>query len=1179
MENRIQQKNNVLPKQRILMMKKITIWNLIFLLSSSVLFSQNLVTNGDFESWIDTRTPSGWTKIENCYKDSDLFYSGNYACRHKGGTGTNDVGQLIPITGGESYRLSLWYNVVSGDGTDARTWSYWMKDSLELDQDALKLRPLSYFISDNQWHEYSVYLTAPDTATGLFLELQTGGGSFTHWDNVSLVSIPESPANFSVSGKTGTSISLSYDLNAENDSIIIVFSSGPSFSDPVNFQIPPDSLEGFAGGTVLYKGIANSITHSGLFAGEGYYYSIWSYDENYAYSEPLTLQAYTITPEPASHVNNFSGTPISFNAVDLSWNNAAGLPLPQGYFIVGYMEGVTDSLIVQDSTVYVNDMDWTNGRINFSLPFGDTMVVLNDLEPTTSYRFYIYPYTNSDTIIDYKTDGTIPSANITTGMVQAPSPILLSEFLTYPAQFTYVEIYNPTDSIIDLSAYYVTDATVEWEDKYYYNIVNQPGNAGGGTNQDFHAQFPVGSEIGPGEVQVIALMGSQNFNAEYGFMPDYELWEDNSEKDTIPDMEPAFPGAITEGLVAPAPGGEVLILYYWDGTSDLVTDIDYVVWGDKAEAVNKTGVSIDGPDGDVIPSSYLPETSIIQQDAIKNTPHTGGNSWQRHDFDEGNELSQGGNGVNGSDETSENLSETWADLEMTPGFITDLWPPQIAELHPVDNATGVGLDTTLVAVFDDTIQAGTGNIVIYNASADSIFEQFAISSLVLTDTSVIIEPSNDFPESSEFYVLIDSGAITDISDSMNAVVINSDTTWNFTTANILPPEIISLSPQDNSENINIETDFTIIFNEEITTGMGQIRLMSTVESSTVAIFDVPGDVDIDSNKVFVNNPLILEPLTGYHILIDSGTFIDLASNAFTGIKSATGWNFTTVDTVPSEVENIAALRDSAVNKWYKLINEVIITHKIPALDVIFVQDSTAAIEVINVDSTLFTEFETGDGLTGLTGVLDFENEFFSFNLLQFPDSVSSTSNAVEPMAVTITELESNFNEYEAELIRVEKIKFETGNEVFQANTTYDFINSNDTGTFYTYDISAEYLGMSIPDTTLSLTGIAIQQGDTIGLFSRSTMDMDTILIENVSLTKYGQVKLYPNPANDIIHLENVEHVGQLIITNVLGQQMERMKLRGDSNKNISLNGYKEGVYIITLIFDNDEKKNVKFIKE
>ena len=103
------------------------------------------------------------------------------------------------------------------------------------------------------------------------------------------------------------------------------------------------------------------------------------------------------------------------------------------------------------------------------------------------------------------------------------------------------------------------------------------------------------------------MSGSGGFFAEYGMDPDYELFEDGI-PDGVPDMLEALPGSIG-GQGGLTNGGEVAILYTWDGLADLVQDLDYTMWGDTAEAVDKTGISIDGPDGDVIPSSYLADTA------------------------------------------------------------------------------------------------------------------------------------------------------------------------------------------------------------------------------------------------------------------------------------------------------------------------------------------------------------------------------------------------------------------------------------------------------------------------------------------------------------------------------------------------------------------------------------------
>ena len=247
-----------------------------------------------------------------------------------------------------------------------------------------------------------------------------------------------------------------------------------------------------------------------------------------------------------------------------------------------------------------------------------------------------------------------------------PAPdLLLSEIVVTPTNGEFVEIYNPTGTSINLSDVYLTDATFSSGGVFYYNIVTG-ANAGGGGFGDFHARFPDGSTIAPGEFQTVSISGSDAFLANFGIDPTYELFEDAVVADGIPDMREALPGSIN-GQGGLSNSGEVVILYTWDGVSDLVQDIDYGLWGDKAEAVDKTGVSIDGPDPDAIASTYLADTIIPSQDVIFGGSHASGDSFQRVDFTEGAETQSGGNGLTGSDETSEDLSATWSLAAATPG--------------------------------------------------------------------------------------------------------------------------------------------------------------------------------------------------------------------------------------------------------------------------------------------------------------------------------------------------------------------------------------------------------------------------------------------------------------------------------------------------------------------------------
>ncbi len=258
---------------------------------------------------------------------------------------------------------------------------------------------------------------------------------------------------------------------------------------------------------------------------------------------------------------------------------------------------------------------------------------------------------------------------------QSPGHLLISEFAVEPTAGEFIEIYNPTDAAIDLTNYYLTDATFAGGGTFYYNIVE--GGGGGGGFGDFHAQFPAGAMIAAGEHQTVALNGSDNFAATYGVDPTYELFEDGATADAIPDMLEATDGSIG-GQGGLSNSGEFVVLYYWDGASDLVKDVDYLVWGDKAEAVDKTGVSIDGPDADTDSSTYLADTPIADQ-YIVNTdndddgnPHDADLTAQRRLDLEDVENWSAGNGIAGHDETSENTSwmgGIWSINEpATPGY-------------------------------------------------------------------------------------------------------------------------------------------------------------------------------------------------------------------------------------------------------------------------------------------------------------------------------------------------------------------------------------------------------------------------------------------------------------------------------------------------------------------------------
>jgi M6 family metalloprotease-like protein len=285
--------------------------------------------------------------------------------------------------------------------------------------------------------------------------------------------------------------------------------------------------------------------------------------------------------------------------------------------------------------------------------------------------------------------------------IQGPVKLLITEVNAgldgYPAVTMsdlageFIEIHNPNDTVVELENYYLTDAiSYASSQQLYWQIAwagppTQP-TVGGGNYNDFTARFPAGSTIAPGEILTISLPGSSWFQSVYGIQPDLELYEDDASPDAVPDMRPVFinpvedlPGdsiftadraAGSDGLPRGIPEleehyGEPVILYYWAEGDDLVTDIDFFVFGASQEgsyrvSFDKTGVSVGA-------STYLPDTAVLDQDWFLELDASG-DSYCRADLLEGTQPSAGGNGVDGRDETGENLSATFWYSTPTPGI-------------------------------------------------------------------------------------------------------------------------------------------------------------------------------------------------------------------------------------------------------------------------------------------------------------------------------------------------------------------------------------------------------------------------------------------------------------------------------------------------------------------------------
>lgn len=110
----------------------------------------------------------------------------------------------------------------------------------------------------------------------------------------------------------------------------------------------------------------------------------------------------------------------------------------------------------------------------------------------------------------------------------------------------------------------------------------------------------------------------------------------------------------------------------------------------------------------------------------------------------------------------------------------DTSAPQIVTLTPADDASKVAIGANLVIGFDETIVAGSGNIVLLRGSQSTTTIAATDSARVkISGNTVTIDPGLDLAAGSNYTVTIDSGAFRDASGNSFAGLNGSS--WNFST--------------------------------------------------------------------------------------------------------------------------------------------------------------------------------------------------------------------------------------------------------------------------------------------------------------------------------------------------------------------------------------------------------------
>jgi hypothetical protein len=133
---------------------------------------------------------------------------------------------------------------------------------------------------------------------------------------------------------------------------------------------------------------------------------------------------FTPSPEPTNYPTDFAAVASGQN-INTSWVDATGETVPTAYLLK--MSDQDNIVAPVDGTPEANDFDFGDGTGTINVMPGEEAFDFENLAEGTEYYFSIFPYTNSGSDINYKTDGTVPSAMATTGEISGET-ILYTTF-------------------------------------------------------------------------------------------------------------------------------------------------------------------------------------------------------------------------------------------------------------------------------------------------------------------------------------------------------------------------------------------------------------------------------------------------------------------------------------------------------------------------------------------------------------------------------------------------------------------------------------------------------------------------------------------------------------------------------------------------------------------------------
>lgn len=287
---------------------------------------------------------------------------------------------------------------------------------------------------------------------GGYWQGSTGGDSIAFFDNITvMVAGGGTPTNPTISVDPASLTGFSYVTGSGPSSEQSFSLTGSNLTSNLTVSIDSDKhfeISSTSGGSFVHSltytpsdGSVSATVYvrmkAGLAPGDYNNENIVCSSEG-ATSQSVTCSGTVYKPEPANHVTNFICSSATITSLTLTWSDASKYA-PDGYLIKG------SNVSFDAITAPVDGTPESDATLVKNVAQGTQTCTFSSLSENTTYYFKIYPYTNSGSAINYKTDGNVPqtSGKTLTQQILAAGDIAILGFQSdSPDKFAFIALTN-----------------------------------------------------------------------------------------------------------------------------------------------------------------------------------------------------------------------------------------------------------------------------------------------------------------------------------------------------------------------------------------------------------------------------------------------------------------------------------------------------------------------------------------------------------------------------------------------------------------------------------------------------------------------------------------------------------------------------------------------------------------